>query len=53
MSSTRTFPSKDCSKGKSRKPLFRRLAENEVSQQRFLEGWLEREEKLKTASGLS
>ena len=36
-----------------REPFYRRLAENEVSQQRFLEGWLNRVEKLKTASGLA
>jgi len=36
-----------------RAPFYRRLAENEVSQVRFLGGWLNRVEKLKTASGIA
>jgi len=36
-----------------RVPFYRRLVENDVSQARFLEGWLNRVEKLKTASGIA
>ena len=36
-----------------RQPFYRRLAENEVSQVRFLDGWSNRVEKLKTASGIA
>jgi hypothetical protein len=35
-----------------REPFYRRLVENEVSQQRFLNGWVNRVKKLKTASGI-
>ena len=36
-----------------REPFYRRLTSNEASQQRFLEGWLNRVENLKTASGIA
>jgi lysozyme family protein len=36
-----------------REPFYRRLAQTDPSQKRFLQGWLNRVEKLKTASGFA